>query len=310
MRRAPTALPTLVALLVMALLLYRERQIPNLAWHIGGFLLGLFVVCMFCHGELARSRPAPSRLTHFYLAVSAGGVAGGALVALGAPALLPGYFEVEIGLVLLAVAVGWRSWHAGAAWRAAALVVLVASAATTVWRVQDTQRQVIEISRNFYGVLRIRDHAADEPANHERVMIHGRILHGQQFLAPERRRQPTSYYTRRPASAGCCVRWPTGRSQVGAVGLGAGTIATYGKPGDHYRFYEIDPAIVEAAQRSLQLPRRFAGHGGGARRRRAAAAAGAKRRRAWTWWWSMRFRAMRSPPTCSRARPWHCTASA
>ena len=96
---------TLVALLAMALLLYRERQIPNLAWHIGGFLLGLFVVCMFCHGELARSRPATSRLTQFYLAVSAGGVFGGAVVALGAPALLPGYFEVEINPVLLHIVV-------------------------------------------------------------------------------------------------------------------------------------------------------------------------------------------------------------
>ena len=92
----------------MCVLLLQERQIKNIAWHIGTFLLGLFIVCMFCHGELARIRPAPSRLTHFYLAVSAGGVVGGALVALGAPALLKGYFEVELGLVLIAAA-WWRS---------------------------------------------------------------------------------------------------------------------------------------------------------------------------------------------------------
>ena len=71
---------------------------------------GVGLTIMYCHGELARSRPHPSRLTHFYLAVSAGGVVGGALVALGAPALLRGYFEVEIGFVLLAGAVLWRSW--------------------------------------------------------------------------------------------------------------------------------------------------------------------------------------------------------
>ena len=82
---------------------------------------------MFCHGELARSRPAPSRLTHFYLAVSAGGVVGGALVALGAPALLNGYFEVEIGLVLLAAAVLWRSWGRAAWWAARRGLVLVGS---------------------------------------------------------------------------------------------------------------------------------------------------------------------------------------
>jgi len=244
---------TLLAVAGMALLLWRERQIHNLAWHIGGFLVGLFVVCMFCHGELARSRPAPSRLTHFYLAVSAGGVAGGALVALAAPALLSGYFEVEIGLVLLAVALLWRTRHAGRIWRAAGTLLLLASTATAVWRVQDSLGYVIEISRNFYGVLRVRDYAADQPAQHERVMIHGRILHGQQFLAPERRRQPTSYYTEN-SGVGRLLRALADRPlQVGAVGLGAGTIATYGKTGDHYRFYEIDPAIAAAARRHFSF---------------------------------------------------------
>ncbi len=244
---------TLLAVLAMALLLYRERQIHNLGWPIGGFLLGLFVACMFCHGELARSRPAPSRLTHFYLAVSAGGVFGGAVVALGAPALLPGYFELEIGLVLVALAVLWRVGHAGRSWVAAALLVLLVSLATTVWRVQDAGRQVIEMSRNFYGVLRIRDHAADRPADHERVMIHGSVLHGQQFLAPERRHKPTSYYT--PASGvGRLLTTLSDRPlQVGAIGLGAGTIAAYGKAGDRYRFFEIDPAIVAAAQRHFSF---------------------------------------------------------
>jgi SAM-dependent methyltransferase len=244
---------TLAAVLGMALLLLRERQIDNLGWHIGGFLLGLFAVCMFCHGELARSRPAASRLTHFYLAVSAGGVAGGALVALGAPALLSGYFEVEIGLVLLAAAVLWRTRRAGRAWVAAGALVLLASAATAAWRVHDARRQVVEISRNFYGVLRIREYASDDPAAHERVMVHGRILHGQQFLSPQRRRQPTSYYTE-ASGVGRLLRALADRPlQLGAVGLGAGTIASYGKPGDHYRFYEIDPAIVDAAHRHFSF---------------------------------------------------------
>jgi len=244
---------TLLAVAGMALLLWRERQIHNLAWHIGGFLVGLFVVCMFCHGELARSRPVPSRLTHFYLAVSAGGVAGGALVALAAPALLSGYFEVEIGLVLLAAALLWRTRHAGRVWLAAGTLLLLASTATAVWRVQDSLGYVIEISRNFYGVLRVRDYAVDQPAQHERVMIHGRILHGQQFLSSQRRRQPTSYYTEN-SGVGRLLRALADRPlQVGAVGLGAGTIATYGKPGDHYRFYEIDPAVAAAARRHFSF---------------------------------------------------------
>jgi hypothetical protein len=103
---------------------------------------------MYCHGELARSRPHPSRLTHFYLAVSAGGVVGGALVAFAAPALLHGYFEVEIGFVLLAAAVLWRSWRLGMAWTGAALLVLAAASAPAScacnrrWRTSSTSTAI------------------------------------------------------------------------------------------------------------------------------------------------------------------------
>jgi len=233
--------------------LLKARQIPGIGWHIATFLLGLFVVCMFCHGELARDRPAPSRLTQFYLAVSGGGVAGGALVALGAPALLPGYFEVEIGLVLLAAALLWRSWRQGRGWLAAAALVLAGTAATMTLRVQDAMNEVTAISRNFYGVVRVREYGRDNPEAHERVLIHGSILHGQQYLAPHLRQRPTSYYTPNSGVGRLLRALADEPIAVGAVGLGAGTIAIYGKAGDHYRFYEIDPAMVDAAHRHFSF---------------------------------------------------------
>ena len=244
---------TLLALVLMAAVLLKARQIPGIGWHIATFLLGLFVVCMFCHGELARDRPAPSRLTQFYLAVSGGGVAGGALVALGAPALLPGYFEVEIGLVLLAAALLWRSWRQGRGWLAAAALVLAGTAATMTLRVQDAMNEVTAISRNFYGVVRVREYGRDNPEAHERVLIHGSILHGQQYLAPHLRQRPTSYYTPNSGVGRLLRALADEPIAVGAVGLGAGTIAIYGKAGDHYRFYEIDPAMVDAAHRHFSF---------------------------------------------------------
>jgi hypothetical protein len=244
---------TLLALVAMCVLLLQERQIKNIAWHIGTFLLGLFIVCMYCHGELARSRPAASRLTHFYLAVSAGGVCGGALVALGAPAVLHGYFEVEIGLVLLAAAVLWRTWGQGGLWAGASALVLTGAAATAVVRVHESLNEVIDISRNFYGVVRVREYGHGDPQLLERVLIHGRVMHGQQFLAPDRRRQPTSYYTESSGVGRLLGTLAERPIEVGAVGLGAGTIATYGKPGDHYRFYEIDEGIVAAAHRHFSF---------------------------------------------------------
>jgi hypothetical protein len=244
---------TLLALLAMCALLWQERRVLNVGWHIGVFLAGLFIVCMYCHGELARSRPHPSRLTHFYLAVSAGGVAGGALVAFGAPALLQGYFEVEIGLMLLAAAVLWRSWRLGVAWTGAGLLVLAAASATGVWRVQEATAAVIDIDRNFYGVVRVCEYGADQPGRRERELIHGRVMHGHQFTDGERRRQPTGYYGVR-SGVGRLLHALADRSiDVGAIGLGVGTIAAYGKPGDRYRFYEIDDAIVAAAHRHFSF---------------------------------------------------------
>ena len=244
---------TLLALLAMCALLWQERQVPNIGWHIGVFLAGLFIVCMYCHGELARSRPHPSRLTHFYLAVSAGGVVGGALVAFAAPALLRGYFEVEIGFVLLAAAVLWRSWRRGAAWTGAALLVLAAASATGAWRVQQAMTAVIDIQRNFYGVVRVSEYAADQPGQHERELIHGRVMHGHQFIDGERRRQPTGYYGVRSGVGRLLNALADRPIEVGAIGLGVGTIAAYGKPGDRYRFYEIDEAIVAAARRHFSF---------------------------------------------------------
>jgi hypothetical protein len=244
---------TLLALAVMGGVLLQERQLDGIGWHILTFLLGLFIVCMFCHGELARIRPAPSRLTHFYLAVSAGGVAGGAIVALGAPALLKGYFEVELGLVLMAAAVLWRSWGQGRWWAAAAGLVLLGSLSTATFRVRDALNEVTFMSRNFYGVVRVREYGRDNPEAHERVLIHGSIMHGQQFLAPHFRQRPTSYYSSN-SGVGRLFRALADRPlEVGAVGLGAGTIVAYGKQGDHYRFYEIDEAIVSAAHQHFSF---------------------------------------------------------
>jgi len=239
---------TLLALLAMCALLWQEKRVSGIGWHIGGFLAGLFVVCMYCHGELARSRPPASRLTHFYLAVSAGGVAGGALVAFAAPALLHGYFEVEIGFVLLATALLWRSWREGAAWAGAALLVLAAAAATVAWRVQLERDAAISLQRNFYGVVRVLEYGADKPGKRERELIHGRVMHGHQFIDGERRRQPTGYYGV-SSGVGRLLRAAADRAiAVGAIGLGTGTIAAYGKPGDRYRFYEIDELMVAAAR--------------------------------------------------------------
>ena len=70
---------------------------------------GLFAWLPFCHGELARLKPAPRDLTTYYLMIAAGGALGGLLVGLAAPRLLPSAFELGIGLTGTALARGLRA---------------------------------------------------------------------------------------------------------------------------------------------------------------------------------------------------------
>ena len=83
--------------------------------------------------------------------------------------------------------------------------------------------------------------------------MHGTILHGTQYLEPDLARRPTTYYTQ-TSGVGRALEsmHPTIRPlKVGVIGLGAGTLATYGSKGDIYRFYDINPAVIVIANRDF-----------------------------------------------------------
>lgn len=238
----------LLAVLAMCWLLYDVERVHRIALQASVFVGGLFVVCMFCHGELARDRPPPLQLTQFYLCVAAGGAVGGAVVGLGAPVLLPGYFEVEIGLVLVTLAVLWRVSRRGQAWALAGASAAVCAAATAAYRIDHATNDVVAMNRNFYGVVRVREYG-DAHDTLERTLVHGSIMHGQQYMSQETRRRPTSYYVETSGIGRLLLALHDRPLDVGVVGLGTGTIAAYGKRGDRYHFFEIDPAVVAVAQR-------------------------------------------------------------
>jgi hypothetical protein len=328
---------------------------------IGVYSGTLFAGCMVCHGELARHKPAPAKLTKFYLLISAGGALGGLFVALIAPFLFRNYQEYHLGLIcaLLLAQISYQlDWLNISAlkhgllrllkWRLFSIMILWGLLGRTAWvlvqkgintdlagllaqqfvdalgnwrsqgsmivglllvvllllgriaricrrRLRQGQQvawlfstiflgagvasltsgliaqslsrlhETIAQERNFYGVLKVeavRDSAGEI---NRAILRHGQIIHGAQFLAPTQRNWPTCYYGEQSGIGLAIARFP-GRSgptpaplHLGVVGLGTGTIAAYGQPGDRIDFYEINPAVIRYAQTYFTfLPRSLA----------------------------------------------------
>ena len=232
----------------MAWLLADERLHFVLPLQLAVYLLGLFVACLFCHGELYRLRPPPQRLTAFYLTVSAGGALGGVLVAVVAPLVFSGYYELGIGLVALALLAAERLRALGRMPTLVSLAVLLATTACAAYDALYYQRDVRVSARSFYGVLRVKEYGEEGAEDHLRRLLHGAILHGEQYLAEDLRHMPTTYYEEE-SGIGAAIRSKQDHPmRVGIIGLGTGTIAAYGRKGDDYRFYDIDANVVRVAR--------------------------------------------------------------
>jgi hypothetical protein len=229
--------------------------LPTMGWAVDAhglglavalYAVGLFVGCMFAHGELALSKPAPQHLTTFYLMMSVGGALGSVLIGILAPLALPGYYELGIVLVLLAVLGVARVWTMHIVVRVVAIVCVIATTITVsmaAYRYTNNTRVMV---RNFYGVIRTRHF--DEPAPY-RSMYHGGIKHGGQLWDEDARRLPSSYFGPTSGYGRLFRSLPDdGPRKIGVIGLGAGALAVYGREGDTMVFYELDPQVVDVAQ--------------------------------------------------------------
>jgi hypothetical protein len=294
---------------------------------LGVAALALFAACVVCHGELARTKPAVSHLTSFYLAITIGGALGGVLVSLVAPVVFPGTWEYPLGLWLVAglalvafardrrsplhVAPGrtlavtvpcalavaayvfrwslpWTPPEVSDAWLFGAPAVVAGVGLTSqAWvhrrgrpDVVDTAPPrrpalvtgavglavvvvgialghvawqslggAVEHARSFYGIVHVEVH---DPVGGPIVRLrHGRIVHGTQYRSPDQEREPTSYYGR-DSGIGLAIEHHPKREaglRIGVVGLGAGTLAAYGRAGDALRFYELNPDVTRLAGR-------------------------------------------------------------
>jgi SAM-dependent methyltransferase len=236
-------------LCVMAWFLADKSLQFELLWQIAVFIAGLFVVCMFCHGELARRRPGPRHLTLFYLVVSLGGVIGGVLVGVVAPVTLPGYLELEIALVVVAILAVATNLSRPMPVVAALVAVAGFTFAAAAYRVENFTEDTVYLERNYYGVLRVKETLshADDPETRYRSLVHGSILHGEQWLSEKYRRSATTYYKVSSGIGRTLTAFEGKPIKVGIIGLGAGSIAVYADGDDTYRFYDINPAVIRIA---------------------------------------------------------------
>jgi SAM-dependent methyltransferase len=243
---------TAAALGVMAWTLADPSLTHELEIQVGVFCIGLFLACMFCHGELVRLKPAPKYLTRFYLMISLGGAAGAVLVGILAPLVFSAYFELAAGLALCALLLLWQVRRDYPVFGVLGLAALFTTIGGAIWGVTAFYENAISASRNFYGVLRVQE-VGTATASHRRSLLNGTILHGNQYMDRSLATQPTTYYTN-TSGIGRLLDVLHPRLEplrVGVIGLGTGSLAVYGTPGDTYKFYEINPDVVAVAKRDF-----------------------------------------------------------
>jgi hypothetical protein len=225
------------------------------------YLVEVFVTCWFCHAETYRLRPASAaRSTAFYLTIAAGGVAGTFLVAIASPLVFRANYDLALAFFATAVLGTLVTWSEGWSQRALWVTASVLLFWTTVALRVQFGRNALMRTRNFYGSLRVTtsdyENGGDQNLDVSpgtgpvRVLMNGRIRHGMQMMADaEHRKTPTTYYGEDSgvgiALRSCCEGRP---KRIGVIGLGVGTLAAYGQPGDSVTFYEINPLVEPIAQ--------------------------------------------------------------
>ena len=218
------------------------------------FLVELFLACLFCHSAATELRPQrASEATLFYLLFAAGGALGSFLIGIAAPSVFTFNLDLPITFLitaLLALAVNWSGVGVSVC---CGLSPARQCSFSSFWVDHAYKHDTIVAVRNFYASLRVTRNPSSYAGATVLTLANGSIRHGTQILGSnELRHTPTTYYTS-DSGVGLAVRFCCGgrARNIGVIGLGAGTLAAYGRPGDHIRFYEINPAVPAIAQNTF-----------------------------------------------------------
>ena len=223
----------------------------------GASFFMLFFGGVVLHGWLYDVRPEAARLTRYYLAIAVGGAVGGLLSALVAPVVFNQVSEYPLALCVCAFLVARRILPLKRKW----LGIIFATACAMAWlafyakMARTTTSKVLFSDRNFYGTVRVAQ-TFETFGTSQPMQVHylwcGQTTHGMQIRSPHFRNIGISYY----GNVGGGIAFSShpkylegANVKVGVVGLGAGCLACYGRPGDLFRFYEINPLMIDVASK-------------------------------------------------------------
>ena len=262
----PIFIPGLIASIVWTCFVLYGSVFVDIRLQILSYSTTLFACCMVCHGELVRLKPRPRHLTSFYLMVAGGGTLGGVLITLVAPHVLKDFHEYHLSILAtaaLTLAILFQD-SKGKLYRGRPIFVwaflyvsFIALAVALGLHIRQSSANSLETTRNFFGVLRVLEFSKDDPSEHRFTLMHGRIDHGYQYFDPEKRYWPTSYFGP-DSGVGLAISFHPHRREfdprkrilrIGVIGLGTGTLATYGMEGDTVRFYEINPEVIRLSDK-------------------------------------------------------------
>jgi hypothetical protein len=252
-RRLPLLLGMAVGVLGYLYLLQSDENL-SLPLQTAIYCLTLFFVCILCHGEIVLMRPNKGSLTTFYLYISSGGVIGTLLATIASPFILPDYFEFPIGLVFTILLIGYMFSRSYKQFRRPLLTAFSASALLLAVSFVNIEKRsfpknVVENAnfRSFYGVLKVLEIGTGTAAAHRRLYNDG-INHGSQLIAKQYEAIPNTYFSERSGVGVTLNYYPAKQRRIGVIGLGAGTLAAYGRTGDNIDFFEINSDSLTAAE--------------------------------------------------------------
>jgi len=242
-----------ISLVSMIILKYLGHAVP-IGIQIFIYCFVLLNSCMICHLVLAKLKPDKSYLTEFYLILSLGGVAGSFFVTFIGPLLFDQYYELSLTLFIIYIYLGRENitlkvFNFGKTkkilWITFGLIFL----GSFIFKDILGGKNIIYKSRNFYGTLNVFD-IQDGQKGPQRILLDGKTLHGVQNLERSKQYLPTHYYKKGSGvwTVFDLLPSPEGK-KIGIIGLGAGTLSIFGHVKDKIDFYEINPDVIEIANK-------------------------------------------------------------